>query len=794
MEIKLNYQEDFKVLITLPEGVGTSPFKVVLHSGGARYVAMFDGISYTNCSRVDDAHVMVAVDKHRLAPGELEAEILLLTPDSMSPTLTTRLATRSRVTALKDGEEGYIALVDGKTDRFDSSEMLAELLAPVISSGNVQLASDILERVGVLEADMRNLAGAAYKMTKQVVANIGSASSLAIEGLALKAGEVVNFLLKDEQQVFKQEQSYSLAYYNGGSGVYLTGLAPNELKSKALPEDVKKLSLYIAPENVLKTGSAVLEITVNSSSSELDSLKNRVSSVENNISDLPDIRGGISAVSDKVAELVGGGTKKESVMNCTPGTNASTYIDINLRNGDSFTVTLHDPSGCLIEGQGYTLSYYVDGVNTYLNGVVPNVPKVITLKNDTTRIATNAGGSEILKSGQCRFVIETESSGGMLQGIERDIKDVKDEVANLSDAVSACEDKVNSLAGGDEVRSSVSSYSSEQNLSCSITGLNLQQGDTVTFAVDAPSGGISDAVTIGCWKDTGENVYLNNVAVNGTKEMTLKFNVVRLDFSCSRSSITKSGTAVCSVTKTVTGKLEQIEERLDALEGGDPYRYQGHEVTLFNKVLFIGDSTIAGVFDTKRADGSTDYSWSNQIYSAPSQFTKLTGVESVNMGRGGYTAQQWYDAFKDDARIVGVDCAVIQLGINDTNYTTVSATKSALRQIIAKLKEKNARITIFINTIVQAYRGDKFNTWSAGIREVAAEYSADDGVYLMDLNRDSHIGEDATNWPYNQGHFTALGYLRQAMEYVSFMSYTIANNSTKFMNVQFSNTDKHLLD
>ena len=69
------------------------------------------------------------------------------------------------------------------------------------------------------------------------------------------------------------------------------------------------------------------------------------------------------------------------------------------------------------------------------------------------------------------------------------------------------------------------------------------------------------------------------------------------------------------------------------------------------------------------------------------------------------------------------------------------------------------------------------------VRQIVNENT---NCYLVDLAIYSKCHD---NTVYAQGHLTALGYLQQAKEIGSAISYIIANNSDEFKDVHFIGTD-----
>lgn len=225
---------------------------------------------------------------------------------------------------------------------------------------------------------------------------------------------------------------------------------------------------------------------------------------------------------------------------------------------------------------------------------------------------------------------------------------------------------------------------------------------------------------------------------------------------------------------------------LSVVSGDKPTLYGGKQVSVFNKGVAIGDSLTAGVFNYNEG-GSTGYS-TIASFSFPAKLAQLTGIDVTNLGNGGYTSDQWWDAHKDDD-LSGNQFAIIQLGVNDaiqySSWTQTSIT--AFTNIINKILTENPGIFVFVSTIIPAtsYMGTAYDAVSEGIRDLVEDIN-DDHVILLDM---AEYGNTADETGYNNGHLSALGYERLALDYISYISYVIAQNPTLFRNIQFIGTN-----
>lgn len=218
----------------------------------------------------------------------------------------------------------------------------------------------------------------------------------------------------------------------------------------------------------------------------------------------------------------------------------------------------------------------------------------------------------------------------------------------------------------------------------------------------------------------------------------------------------------------------------DTIGGNVPTTYNGNEIAVFNKILCVGDSLTAGVFN-KETEG---YATKNQL-SYPAYLSKLTGCTVTNAGIGGQTAASWLTQSSEET-FDDYDAAIIMLGVNDAGQgTTAENYKTALGNVVDKVKQDNdGYIKIFVSTTPPAiaYSGVSYNTINQAIREFV---NSREDCYLLDLQLYGHTAREQA---YNKGHLTALGYLRLAQDIKSYISYIINTNKNDFDNVQYDTT------
>ena len=214
----------------------------------------------------------------------------------------------------------------------------------------------------------------------------------------------------------------------------------------------------------------------------------------------------------------------------------------------------------------------------------------------------------------------------------------------------------------------------------------------------------------------------------------------------------------------------------------NPCDYQGDDAQVFNKCLCIGDSITEGTFNYK--DGSTTKYVNIDKYSYPTFLTKISGIETTNMGVGGYTSVEWWNA-NQSTDFSGHDICIINLGINDVLESVSTAdTKTALANIIAAVKAANTGIKVFLASVVPAYSDGttNYDAVNTAIREVASTNAA----YFIDLARYSHVHKGTA---YENGHLTAYGYWRLAKDYLAAIGFIMHRQPSTFKYIQFIGTN-----
>lgn len=224
-----------------------------------------------------------------------------------------------------------------------------------------------------------------------------------------------------------------------------------------------------------------------------------------------------------------------------------------------------------------------------------------------------------------------------------------------------------------------------------------------------------------------------------------------------------------------------------------PTDYIGRDMSTFRKVCCIGDSLTAGAFNVP---GGTLVR--HDEYSYPTFLAKISGTDVVNMGDSGESAVSWWNTYKDDARLSDIDCAIIQLGVNDPIDTWDTLTNPALINIVNKLKANNTGIIIFFAGIINgksypcAISTETYYAKDQKLRTLyESEWASDDQVFFIDWAKWGHLRDlkseiytDA-NDNYNNGHLSAYGYNRLAQDYYNYIGWIMHNDDQKFSGIQF---------
>ena len=272
---------------------------------------------------------------------------------------------------------------------------------------------------------------------------------------------------------------------------------------------------------------------------------------------------------------------------------------------------------------------------------------------------------------------------------------------------------------------------------------------------------------IGAEINNGENPNMGQL-----KEIQLKGHYMRLSCRTFYLHLFKLYTSISQVAKSFRYK-EVVNPCF--------YTENLNLIKMFNKIVCIGDSYTEGSIEYKTNDGEKLQS-ADKRYSYPTQLSKIANVETVNLGRSGYTTTEWYRKYQD-TDLSGYDCAIIFLGINDWYKNGHVLDTESYTNIINKLRSDNKNIPIFCVTITKNYLTSAY-TLNDKIKEVAIN----NNCYIIDLGEYSDWTE-GSKW-LNGSHPNAYGYYHNAEMINSYINYIIDHNKANFYNLSFVGTDK----
>lgn len=258
-------------------------------------------------------------------------------------------------------------------------------------------------------------------------------------------------------------------------------------------------------------------------------------------------------------------------------------------------------------------------------------------------------------------------------------------------------------------------------------------------------------------------------------------------FRGSISASTDLSTVYIYTSRFMPAAFDMAPEYANHVALTTPCDYDGKEVSLYRKVLCIGDSFTEGAFNAINQNGQDVMINPGAGYTYPQQFTKMFGCQTVNKGTGGATVESWFATHASE-NLSGYDCAIVMLGINNAliDPTWTTSMEDAFINIINKIKNENTGIKIYICTPpANGMYGESIMRYIAqGMRDMVAGL-ADDDVILVDLIRFCHLQDHIG---YRCGHLSALGYWRLAKDIGNCISYIMSGSLDNYRNVQFTGT------
>lgn len=222
-----------------------------------------------------------------------------------------------------------------------------------------------------------------------------------------------------------------------------------------------------------------------------------------------------------------------------------------------------------------------------------------------------------------------------------------------------------------------------------------------------------------------------------------------------------------------------------AINPTNPCDYSELTVRAFSKAVCIGDSLTYGVFNMANDSSSTGEGQSSAElalrYSYPSNFQRITGIETTNKGDGGETTVSWYQKYQNDD-FSTYDLAIIFLGVNDSAFSVADTdTLTAMQNIVTMLKTARSDMRIAICSCIPAYDRSGYQAKGQLILNWAVSLN-DPNIIPLDLATYSHVKPRTS---YVAGHLSALGYYMMAYDIARYISWYMDNHKRDFRFIQF---------
>ena len=195
------------------------------------------------------------------------------------------------------------------------------------------------------------------------------------------------------------------------------------------------------------------------------------------------------------------------------------------------------------------------------------------------------------------------------------------------------------------------------------------------------------------------------------------------------------------------------------------------DLSLFGKILCIGDSWTQGVFDYRDNEDNLRGVELPQ-YSYPTLLASLTGRSVTNKGDAGKTSTTWYSNHSGDV-LKGHDACIIFLGINDVSQGDTSQTSTSLTNIITKVKTDNPDVMKIFLVSMPNHLND--NTYAQTVNGILQSVAESEGAYYLDISE--------VVIPRNEAHPLAIGYEILAKAIYNKASEVMRNNRSDFEDI-----------
>lgn len=261
-----------------------------------------------------------------------------------------------------------------------------------------------------------------------------------------------------------------------------------------------------------------------------------------------------------------------------------------------------------------------------------------------------------------------------------------------------------------------------------------------------------------CWQDsTKRQITVTDASVWSLSSVALQGTNYKIS---STAPITPTDTHYYSALAT-KNLIDAVDFRKDT----------DIDLSLFGKILCIGDSWTQGVFDYRDNEDNLRGVELPQ-YSYPTLLASLTGRSVTNKGDAGKTSTTWYSNHSGDV-LKGHDACIIFLGINDVSQGDTSQTSTSLTNIITKVKTDNPDVMKIFLVSMPNHLND--NTYAQTVNGILQSVADSEGAYYLDIS--------GVVIPRNEAHPLAIGYEILAKAIYNKASEVMRNNRSDFEDI-----------
>ncbi len=229
----------------------------------------------------------------------------------------------------------------------------------------------------------------------------------------------------------------------------------------------------------------------------------------------------------------------------------------------------------------------------------------------------------------------------------------------------------------------------------------------------------------------------------------------------------------------------------------------GGYARILRTIGIVGDSLSAGEYETKNAQGESEYT---DIYenSWASYLANVSGIKIKNFSRGGMTAREYLDSWaeKNDFWQAGSDCLafIVALGVNDLFFRGVpidhaddsqadysSSFKEQFCEILQRYRVISPQAKFFLMTMPKGQLLSEWNLLADQHRQLMYEIAAQTSdCYVIDLRAYApELTTDAREKLYLNGHLSPIGYVWLSDMVGSYLDYLIRQHYADFVQIGF---------